>query len=60
MFFIAYFIISMINWEESLIEKLTWKMNINLRSVSFTCINDQGIGYLMKLLDKNILFPLTC
>ncbi len=60
MFFIAYFIISMINWEESLIEKLTWKMNINLRSMSFTCINDQGIGYLMKLLDKNILFPLTC
>ncbi len=60
MFFIAYYIISMINWVESLIEKLTWKININLRSMSFTSINDQEIWYFMKLLDKDILFPLTC
>ncbi len=60
MFFIAYYIISMRNWVESLIEKLTWKININLRSMSFTSINDQEIWYFMKLLDKDILFPLTC
>lgn len=60
MFFIAYYIISMRNWVESLIEKLTWKIYINLRSMSFTSINDQEIWYFMKLLDKDILFPLTC